>query len=81
MVSSFRLGLQWKLHIQVTITFNDNGTFISSDWDSGKWMQVNGMILWQYDGLKTAYGGYIVENAMIGSMSSPSLEKMVAGMR
>jgi hypothetical protein len=39
------------------------------------------MILWQYDGLKTAYGGYIVENAMIGSMSSPSLEKMVAGMR
>ena len=35
-----------------------------------KWMQVNGMILWQYDGLKTTYGGYIVENAMIGSMSS-----------
>jgi hypothetical protein len=41
MVSSFRLGLQWKLPIQVTITFNDNGAFVSSDGYSGKWMQAN----------------------------------------
>lgn len=70
MVSSFRLGLQWKLRIQVTITFNDNDTFISSDADSGKWMQANGMILWQYGCLKTTYGGYIVESAIVGSMFS-----------
>jgi len=33
-------------------------------------VQVHGMILWQFDGIKTTYGGNIVGNTMSGLMSN-----------
>src|SRR5213592_4411793 len=42
------------------ITFNNDGTFTvteDSETNVGKWAQNDGMILWQYDTIKTIYGG------------------------
>jgi hypothetical protein len=70
---------QWTLHYdwfctgnynQVVITFNNNGTFITSENLTGKWVQKDSMILRQYDNSKTTYGGNFVGNAMVGTMSN-----------
>jgi hypothetical protein len=68
---------QWTLHYdwgcsgsysQIVITFNSDGTFKTSS--TGKWVQIEGKILWQYDGLKTTYGGNVSGNAMTGVSST-----------
>jgi hypothetical protein len=72
---------RWTLHYSwgcdgsyypAELTFNNDGTFIASE-DSenfpGKWAQNDGMILWQYDGYKTTYGGNFAGNVMVGMMS------------
>ena len=56
-------------YCQVEITFNSNGT-LSSPPAHGKWVQVEGMISWQYDNMTTTYSGNIVGNAMVGLMST-----------
>ncbi|MGB9939042.1 hypothetical protein [Methanosarcina sp.] len=71
---------QWTFHydwgcsgsyVQVGITFNNNGTFnIPSQGLAGKWVQSDGMILWQFDTSKTSYGGNFAGNAMAGLMST-----------
>ncbi|MFY9199587.1 MAG: hypothetical protein ACOX7X_07300 [Methanosarcina flavescens] len=71
---------QWNLHyswgcsgsyVQVGITFNSNGTFsIPSQNLSGRWIQSDGMILWQFNTSKTSYGGNLAGNAMVGIMST-----------
>jgi hypothetical protein len=69
---------QWTVHyawdcrgeyIQRGITFNDNGTFSTTSF-TGKWTQIEGMILFQFDNYKTTYGGNFVGNAMVGMMST-----------
>jgi hypothetical protein len=70
----------WTLHYdwgctgnysQVAITFAANGTFsIPAEGNHGKWSSHDGQILWQYDGLKTTYGGAVVDNAMVGISST-----------
>ena len=55
------------------ITFNNDGTFTvteDSETNVGKWAQNDGMILWQYDTIKTTYGGNFVKNVMVGMMSA-----------
>jgi hypothetical protein len=68
---------QWTLHyswgcngtyIQVPITFNSDGTFINQSL-KGKWVQNDGMILFQFDN-KATYGGNFAGNAMVGMMST-----------
>lgn len=71
---------EWTLHYgwgcsgsyaQVGITFNNNGTFsIPSQNYTGKWVQNDGMILFQFDTLKTTYGGNFAGNTMVGMMST-----------
>jgi hypothetical protein len=71
---------QWNIHygwscsgsyVQVEITFNNNGTFsVPSQNLAGKWVQNDGMILFQFDISKTTYGGNFVGNAMVGIMST-----------
>ena len=70
---------QWTLHYgwgctgsygQTGITFNNNGTFSSQGY-TGKWIQNDGMILFQYNTAnKTTYGGNFTGNAMVGIMST-----------
>lgn len=70
---------QWTLHFdwgcigfysQAGITFNNNGTFTSGIY-TGKWVQNDGMILFQFDASpKTTYGGNLAGNAMGGMMST-----------
>jgi hypothetical protein len=73
------VGEKWVLHYdwncdgsysQVDITFNANGTFSLPPSSTGKWVQVEGMILWQFDNLKTTYGGNVAGSAMTGLMST-----------
>jgi hypothetical protein len=71
---------QWTLHYswgcsgsytQVGITFNTNGAFsIPSQNLAGKWVQNDGMILFQFDTSKTTYGGNVAGNAMVGMQST-----------
>jgi hypothetical protein len=72
------IGGQWTLHYdwgcdgsysQVGITFNNNGTFNIPNY-IGKWVQNDGMILFQFDTVKTTYGGNLAGNAMVGMMST-----------
>jgi hypothetical protein len=69
---------QWTLHyswgcngsyIQTGMTLNNNGTFSTSGL-TGKWLQNAGMILFQFDSVKTTYGGNFNGNAMVGMMST-----------
>lgn len=70
---------RWTLHYdwgcdgsysQVGITFNNNGTFSTQNY-TGKWVQRDGKILFQYDtSNKTTYGGNFAGNAMVGIMST-----------
>jgi hypothetical protein len=72
----------WTLHYdygcsgsytQAGITFNNDGTFSTSEDDTsetGKWVQNDGMILFQFDPVKTTYGGNSAGNAMVGMMST-----------
>ena len=69
---------KWTLHYdwncdgsysQVDMTLNANGTFSLPPY-TGKWVQVEGMILWQFDNSKTSYGGNVAGNAMTGLMST-----------
>jgi hypothetical protein len=69
---------KWTLHFdwncdgsysQVDITFDNNGNFSTSEGLTGKWVQVEGMILWQYAN-KCTYGGNVAGNAMTGLMST-----------
>jgi hypothetical protein len=70
---------QWTLHYgwgctgsygQTGITLNNNGTFSSQGY-TGKWIQNDGMILFQYDTAnKTTYGGNFIGNSMVGMMST-----------
>lgn len=70
----------WILHFdwdcignynQAGITFNSDGTFsVPSEGNTGKWVQNEGTIQWQYDTVKTTYGGNFVKNAMVGIMST-----------
>ena len=48
---------------------NSNGTFALAPY-TGKWVEIGGKILWQFDGSKTTYGGNIAGSAMIGAMST-----------
>ena len=73
------IGGQWTLHFDwgcrgsyntSPITFNNNGTFTSAPY-TGKWVQTDRMILFQFDQPpKTTYAGNTVENAMVGIMST-----------
>jgi hypothetical protein len=46
------------------MNINNDGTFnIPSENNTGKWIQVDGMILWQYDN-KATYRGNIAGNVM-----------------
>jgi hypothetical protein len=69
---------EWVIHfdwggsgkyIDDIIVFNDNGTFIvPSEGATGKWVQFDDMILWQYndyDSLRTAYSGNIIKDSML----------------
>lgn len=69
---------QWTLHYgwgctgsytQVGITFNNNGTFTIQNL-TGKWVQNDGMILFQFDTNKATYGGNFAGNSMVGMMST-----------
>jgi hypothetical protein len=69
---------QWTLHYgwgctgnysQAPITFNNNGTFSNPPY-TGKWVQSDGKILFQFDTAKTTYGGNFAGNAMVGAMST-----------
>ena len=70
---------QWTLHydwgcvgryVQGAISFDNNGTFRGGEFETGKWTQNDCMILFQYDTVKTTYGGNIVGNTMVGMMST-----------
>jgi hypothetical protein len=69
---------KWTLHFdwncdgsysQVDMTFNSNGTFSLAPY-TGKWVQVEGMILWQFDNSNTSYGGNNAGSAIKGLMST-----------
>jgi hypothetical protein len=74
----------WTLHFdwgctgnyaQVGITFNNDGTFsIPAEGNSGRWVQNDGMILFQYDvqfdTYNTTYGGNLAGNVMAGMSST-----------
>jgi hypothetical protein len=73
---------EWTLHYdwgcsgnyaQAGITFNNDGTFSTSEASAGKWVQTDGMILFQFDqfdSIKTTYGGNLAGNAMVGMSST-----------
>jgi hypothetical protein len=73
---------EWTLHYdwgcsgnytQVGLTFNNDGTFNISGDLGGKWVQNDGMILFQFDqwdSIKTTYGGNFAGNSMVGTMST-----------
>ncbi len=54
------------------IVFNSDGTFmIPSERTTGRWLQLDDMIIWHYDdfdSLKTAYAGNISKDMMSGTM-------------
>ena len=55
------------------ITFNNDGTFSTSEdevSETGKWVQNDGMVLFQFDSFKTTYGGNLAGNVMVGIMST-----------
>jgi hypothetical protein len=52
------------------INFSPDGTFsVPEQGFIGKWIQNDGMILFQFDDSKTTYGGNITGNAMVGVSS------------
>jgi hypothetical protein len=53
---------------QAAMTINANGTFAIGSL-TGKWVQVEGMVTWQFDN-KATYGGNVVGGAMVGLMST-----------
>jgi hypothetical protein len=73
---------EWILHYdwgcsgsysQTGITFNNDGTFSTSEEEAGKWAQTDGMILFQFDqwdSIRTNYGGNSAGNAIVGMMST-----------
>jgi len=54
-----------------TITFNANGTFKTGEGLTGKWVQVQGMISWLYDGTPgTVYAGNVIGGAIAGMQTT-----------
>jgi hypothetical protein len=74
------IGGQWTLHydwgcsgiyVQVGITADNDGKFnIPTQKLTGKWVQNDGMILFQFDNNKVTYGGNFAGNAIVGMMST-----------
>ncbi len=52
------------------MTVNSNGTWTSAQSYTGLWVEVDGTILWQFDGSKVTYAGNIAGDAMVGAMST-----------
>ena len=68
---SWTLYFDWNCdgsYTSVGLTINANGTFTTGS--SGKWTQLEGMIEWKFDNTTTAYGGNVLGDAMVGSMST-----------
>src|ERR1700726_4702696 len=70
---------EWILHFswgctgsysQVSITFNNDGTFTTSEPLTGRWSQNEGKIVWRFDTFPTVYGGDVVSVTMDGISST-----------
>jgi serine protease AprX len=55
---------------QAVLTLNDDSTFADSQGHTGKWVRVEGMIILQFDTVKTTYAGNVAGSAMVGLMST-----------
>jgi hypothetical protein len=49
-----------------TIVFNDDGTFGKN---AGKWVQLNGMVIFRFADTLATYSGNVVGNIMVGIMT------------
>jgi hypothetical protein len=70
---------EWVLHyswgctgsfVQISITFNNDGTFTTSEGSPGRWSQQEGKIVWLFNNSSTVYGGDVVSVTMNGISST-----------
>ena len=48
------------------MTFNANNTFSTGEESSGTWVQVAGMLTFQFNGFKTTYSGNLADKSVTG---------------
>jgi hypothetical protein len=57
---------------KATMTVNANGTWTNSEGFNGQWVQIAGIFMFNFNGLKTAYAGNLASKSITGASTTYS---------